>query len=206
MTPKQTPLTIDGLHESLYAGFWIRLGALFLDLLITIPVIFIVLYLNGLSKNAYFYTVVPHLIFHFWYNIYLVRKNGGTPGKLISGITILKTDGTDVTWREAILRYIVSFLLTIFYSIITIIALSQSDTEYYESLNWMNKQQYLMTLLPVYFSVYKWTSNIWTYGELFVLLFNKRKRALHDFIAETVVVRTKYIYKMRVAMNTIENE
>jgi uncharacterized RDD family membrane protein YckC len=206
MTTKQIPLTIDGLHESLYAGFWIRFGSLLLDILIIMPVVFIFLYLNGLSKNACFYTVIPFLIFHFWYNIYLVQKNGGTPGKLISGITILKTDGTDLTWREAILRHIVSFSLTIFISIITIIALSQSDTEYYESLNWMKKQQYLMTLLPVYFSVNTWASNIWTYSELFVLLFNKRKRALHDFIAETVIVRTKYIYRIRAAMNPVENE
>lgn len=205
MTTKQTPLKIDGLHESLYAGFWIRLGSLLLDLLIISPVIFISLYINGLSKNAYFYTVIPILAFHFLYQIYLVRKNGGTPGKLIAGITILKTDGTAVTWREAILRHIVTFSMTIFVSIITIIALTQSDTEYYESLNWMNKQQYLMTLLPVYFSLYTWTSNIWTYSEFFVLLFNKRKRALHDFIAETVIVRTKYIHLMRAAMNKTEN-
>ncbi|MGE5412229.1 MAG: RDD family protein [Clostridiales bacterium] len=206
MTTKQTPLTIDGLHESLYAGFWIRFGSLLLDMLIISPVIFIVLYLNGLSKSAYYYTVIPTLIFHFWYNIYLVRKNGGTPGKLVSGIKILKTDGTDLTWREAILRHIVSFSLTIFISIITIIAISQSDTEYYESLNWMKKQQYLMTLLPIYFSFYTWTSNIWTYGELFVLLFNKRKRALHDFIADTVIVKTKYIYRIRLIMNPIDIE
>ncbi|MDP3446112.1 MAG: RDD family protein, partial [Ignavibacteria bacterium] len=85
-------------------------------------------------------------------------------------------------------------------------ALSLSDTEYYESLNWMKKQEYLMTLLPIYFTLYTWTSNIWAWGELFVLLLNKRKRALHDFIAETVIVRTKYIDKMRVAMNTVEKE
>lgn len=206
MIAKQTPLTIDGIHESLYAGFWIRFGSLLLDILIISPVIFLSLYINGLSKNAYYYTVLPILIFHFWYNIYLVQKNGGTPGKLLSGIKILKTDGTDLTWREAILRHIVDFGLTIFFAIITIIALSHSDTEYYESLNRMKKTEYLTTLLPIYFTFYTWTSNIWTWGELIVLLLNKRKRALHDFIAETVIVRTKYIDKMRVSMNTVENE
>ena len=70
----------------------------------------------------------------------------------------------------------------------------------------MKKQEYLMTLLPAYFTLYTWTSNIWTYGELFVLLLNRRKRALHDFIAETVIIKTKYIAKMRAAMNSVENE
>ena len=206
MTAKQTPLKIEGINESIYAGFWIRLASLLLDLLIISPLIFIVLYLNGTSKSAYYYTVIPTLIFHFWYNVYLVRRNGGTPGKLIAGLTILKKDGTVLTWREAILRHIVSIVLTIFVAIITVIALSHADSEYYENLNWMKKQDYLVTLLPFYFTFYNWTFNVWTWGELFVLLFNKRKRALHDFIAETVIIRTKYIDKMRVAMNTVENE
>jgi len=72
-----------------------------------------------------------------------------------------------------------------------------SNIFYYKNLNWMAKQKYLMSLTPVLFTIYTWSSNIWTYGELFVLLLNKRKRALHDFIADTVIVRTKYVDKIR---------
>jgi len=201
MNNKQTPLSIEGINENIYAGFWIRLGSLLLDFLIMIPVIFLTLYLNGLSKNAYYFTFIPSLIFHFWYSIYLVKKHGGTPGKLIAGIKILKINGENVTWKESILRQIVTFILTIFASVITIIALSKADGEYYESLTWMTKQQYLMTLTPLLFTIYTWTSNIWTYSELLVLLFNKRKRALHDFIAGTVIVRTKYIDRLREVMS-----
>jgi hypothetical protein len=35
-------------------------------------------------------------------------------------------------------------------------------------------------------------------------LTNKRKRAVHDFIAGTVIVRTKYLEQIRVAMNPSE--
>src|SRR6185295_6218588 len=103
MITKQTPLTIEGVNESIYAGFWIRLGSLLLDFVIVIPFVFLILFLNGLTKNAYYFTVLPGLLFHFWYNIYLVKRNGGTPGKLIAGIRVLKIDGTEVTWREAFL-------------------------------------------------------------------------------------------------------
>ena len=89
----------------------------------------------------------------------------------------MKLDGTDVTWREAILRQIIAFVLTIFASIMTIYALSMADGEYYESLGWMQKQQYLFGLTPILFKIYTWTNNIWVYSELFVLLFNKRRRA-----------------------------
>lgn len=205
MTKKIIPLTIDGINESIYAGFWLRLGSLLLDLLILLPMIFLTLYINSLSKNVFYFTILPNLLFHFWYSIYLVKKYGGTPGKIIAGIKVLKTDGTDVTWREAILRQAVAFSLTIYIYIITIVALLEADTKYYESLDWMTKQHYLMTLTPMLFSIHSWLSNLWTYSELFVLLFNKRKRALHDFMANTVIVRTKYIDKIREAINSNNN-
>jgi len=199
-------LTIAGVNESIYAGFWIRFGALLLDFVIIIPVIFLNLFLNGLSKNAYYFTALPILAFHFWYSIYLVKRNGGTPGKLIAGIKILRIDGTDVTWREATLRQIVTFSLTIFGSLITMVALSEADAEYYENLNWMTKQAYLMSLTPVPFTIYTWSSNVWTYGELFTLLFNKRKRALHDLIADTVIVRMQYVDKIKDVMKSATND
>jgi len=31
---------------------------------------------------------------------------------------------------------------------------------------------------------------VWVYGELIVLLTNKKRRALHDFLAGTVVIRS----------------
>jgi uncharacterized RDD family membrane protein YckC len=150
--------------------------------------------------------VIPSYVFHFWYSIYLVKKYGGTPGKLIAGIKIIKIDGTDVTWREAILRQIVTFSLTIFISIITLIGLSKVDAEHYESLSWLSKQQYIQSFTPIFVIIYTILSNIWTYSELFVLLFNKRKRALHDFMANTVIVRAKYLNKIREVMTAVDAE
>jgi uncharacterized RDD family membrane protein YckC len=200
MTDKKTPLTIVGIKENIYGGFWTRLGSLLLDLIILLPYIFILQYINGLNKNAYYYTFIPGLIVQFWFNIYLVKKYGGTPGKLIVGIKILKLDGTDVTWREAVLRQSIAFVLTIFASCMTIYALSLADGAYFERLSWIQKQQYLLSLTPLLVKIYTWTNNCWVYSEFFVLLFNKRKRALHDFIADTVIIKTKYIEQVREAM------
>ena len=177
-------------------GFGVRLGALLLDFLIVLPIYYFILFLNGLSKEAYFFTILPGFIFPFWYYIYLVRIYGGTPGKLITGIRIVKMDGTDVEWREAILREIITVFLSIVFAAITLVALSQADSDYYESLNWREKHTYLITLTPVLYIVYKWVSNIWTYSELVVLLFNKRRRALHDFIAGTIIVKLKYLHRI----------
>ena len=202
----KTPIKIDGVNENIYAGFWIRLGSILVDFIILLPVMFLTLYLNGLSANAYYFTFIPSLAFHFWYGIYLVQKNGGTPGKLICNIKIYRIDGSDIQWREAILRNSVSYVLYIFAAVITMIAISKADTEHFDSLTWMTKQQYLMALSPVLFSIYSKVSTVWTYSELFVLLFNKRKRAIHDYIAGTVIIRTQYINQVRAAMTEIASD
>lgn len=202
MNDKQTPLKVEGISEDLYAGFWIRLGSLLLDFIFIIPVAFLVLYLNGLGKNVYFYTVIPNLIFGLWYNVYLPKKYGGTPGKLAVGISIIRLNGQPIDWKEAILRHIVLFILTILSSIVMTSSLLVADEETFTSLSWLQQSQYLMSLSPIFYKFYTWTSNIWIYSEFVVLLTNKRKRAIHDFIAGTVIIRTKYLAKIREVINS----
>jgi len=119
-----TPLKLEGVEESIYAGFWIRLVSLILEVIIFIPFILLKMYLDGLGYNIKYYTVLPEFLFYFWFRIYLVKKYGGSPGKLIVGIKIIKLDGSDVTWREAILRELFSFLDAIFVSFIMLVAFS----------------------------------------------------------------------------------
>lgn len=192
MKNKQTPIHISGIHESLYAGFWTRFGSLLADFIFLSPIVILTLFLNGLDKNAYFYTFIPSIAFGIWYNIYLPRRYGGTPGKLVSGIKIIRSDGEEIGWREAFLRHIVLLVLTVVSSIVMIVCLTNADAETFSSLGWLKRSQYLMTFAPGFYLFYSWATNIWMYGELIVLLTNRRKRAIHDFIAGTVIIKEKY--------------
>src|SRR5688500_4847524 len=196
----EIPLRINGINESIYAGFWTRVAANLMDFLFLVPIVILLIVFNSIGINAYYYTIGPYLLFYFWYSVYLVKRNGGTPGKLIAGIKILRIDGNDVGWGEALLRQCVSFILAIVSVVVTVIALSQADSYIYESLNWIEKQRYINSLAPAAFLFVQWTSNIWSLSELFVLLLNERRRALHDLIAGTVVVKSKYIDLIRETM------
>ena len=201
MSTIEMPFEIKGIRDNLYAGFWIRLGSLFLDIVFLMPIIFLAYYINSLNINMYFYTIVPNLIFGLWYNIYLPKKYGGTPGKLIAGIKIIKLDGTDIDWKEAFLRHSVLLAITLYSSILMIYCLMQADETIYMKLEWLEQTKYLMTLSPVFFLIYTWINNLWVYSEFIVLLTNKRKRAVHDYIAGTVIIRTKYLGVIRKAMS-----
>ena len=103
-----------------YAGFWIRLGAGVIDSIILLLVFYIVytvisectktlpmpfifilvtIFISFLIKIAYYVT------FWVW--------RGQTPGKLIVGIKVIRTDSSPVTWPYALLRYLGYIVSTI---------------------------------------------------------------------------------------------
>ncbi|MBC7525059.1 MAG: hypothetical protein H7239_11545 [Flavobacterium sp.] len=60
--------------------------------------------------------------------------------------------------------------------------------------------KYLTSLSPILFTIYSWLANIWTWSELLVLLTNPRKRALHDYVAGTVIVKKIYVVQIQKQM------
>lgn len=197
---KETPLKLVGISDNIYASFGPRLASLLLDAVIMMPFIFIIQYINSSSKFMFFYTLIPNLIFGLWYHIYLPKKYGGTPGKVIMGLQILNLNGKSIGWKEAFLRHLIILLLTIFSSILMIDALLSVDDATFQNLSWIKQSQYLMSLSPILFSIYTWLTNIWSWSELIVLLTNPRKRALHDYIAGTVIVKKRYVERIQKEM------
>jgi uncharacterized RDD family membrane protein YckC len=47
----------------------------------------------------------------------------------------------------------------------------------------------MMEFVPAWFTPVNVLMNIWIWSEFLVMMTNKRRRALHDFMAGTVVVR-----------------
>lgn len=122
-------LSTDSLR---YAGFWPRLGALLLDLLILSPLIPLEFW--GRERLGLFclYYLVPINLFGLFYSVYLVQRFGGTPGKLIVGVRIRKVGGAPVGYPEAFLRYLPDFVLCLFISIAFLISVfHMSDAEFH---------------------------------------------------------------------------
>jgi uncharacterized RDD family membrane protein YckC len=171
-----------------YAGFWPRLGANLLDGLILLPLFALTTW--GRSQFPLFdvYYFLPFILFQLFYNVCLVQRYGGTPGKLIVGIRIRRLNGEPVGYREPFLRYLPDFLFTILGWIGLIsLALHRSGPEFL-ALPLINRIILKTELLPPWYVPLQRLQAIWDLGELIVLLTNQKKRAIHDFIAGTVVV------------------
>jgi uncharacterized RDD family membrane protein YckC len=171
-----------------YGGFWRRFGAYWLDLLFFMPVVVLSLYLSGTTRYFYALALLPSLLTGLWYHVYLVKQFGGTPGKLVLGLRIRRIDGEPVGYREAILRGLVGEVLSIAISIaFSVAALRMSDTEY-RSMTYLARAQQLMAQAPAWYRPINALNQLWAWGEFIVMLTNRKRRALHDFLAGTVVL------------------
>jgi uncharacterized RDD family membrane protein YckC len=56
----------------------------------------------------------------------------------------------------------------------------------------MERAQMVMAHAPAWYVTFSILQQVWMWSEVVVVLFNKRKRALHDFIAGTVVIQKKF--------------
>jgi len=195
------PTTFPGIIDNVYADLWTRIAARIIDFVVMLPVAGLIMYINGLSKDAYFYAILPNLAIYIWYEVYLVKRYGGTPGKLIMGIKIIQKDGDDVDWHASFMRYLVAFCLSLSGIFIMMWTMGLIDDATYISLGFMKRTQLLSEINPFMSKIQTFTTLAWTLASIIAIISNKRKRAVHDYIAGTVVVKSIYLTKIREITN-----
>jgi uncharacterized RDD family membrane protein YckC len=185
------PVRIDG--QKVYAGFWRRFCSAWVDVAILIPVTIFYVWLAGLDKTLAIFIAVPYFILSTLYFVFFNVRFGGTPGKLALGIRITKPDGSRIGWKEAWKRSAVDIPFSLIILILQVWALILIDPEVYASKDWLQKGTIVLDFFPDSHHTVQVFQNIWFWSEFVVLLLNERKRALHDFIAETVVIKKEFI-------------
>lgn len=181
---------VTGKTELRYAGFWQRFLAYWVDVIIFLPLTGIAYYLGEKSRLFYLYWFIPGTLLGLFFHIYLVKRYGGTPGKLLLKMRIALVDGSPVTTNAASMRYAVLFVLSGLSSAALLSSTLIMTDEAYFSLSYMTRAQRMVELAPWWYHSVNFLLQIWIWSEFVTMMFNKKRRAVHDFIAGTVVVRT----------------
>jgi len=179
-------------NENVYAGFWLRLGATLVDVLVLAPIGWAIYYLQSINFTLTILFVIISSAFFAFYNIYFNKRFGGTLGKLAVNIRITKPNGHEIGWKEAWLRSSVDCALAVVLLILELIALSKVDQQAYLAVDFISRYELILPLYPSGYKYYELINDIWLWGELIVLLLNERKRAIHDFIAGTIVIHKDF--------------
>jgi len=181
-----------------YAGFWRRFGAFWVDFLVFLPLIV----LNGRlydychSKSLAVTSFVLYSALYHVYVIYCHGRWGRTIGKLTTGIRISSLTFEPITWRQAIVRSSIDVCFTIISCVGTALAFAAMSDEAM-STNGLDRSKLLLSLHPTWDRYANWGQQAWIWGEFVVMMTNSKRRALHDFIAGTVVVQERGVEKKK---------
>jgi len=170
-----------------YLTFGPRFWTGFVDGCVLWPIGFItsaVLLLNGPNALAASMIMLQGLAWEA-YTVVMHARCGQTVGKMVTKVRVVdfRTEGR-ISLRQAWLREAVPMLLTLVLLGYEVLAILTGRIEARAIANgdaWLaNKPLWLLNVLP----------GLWFLAEVLTMLTNEKRRALHDLIAGTVVVRT----------------
>ena len=174
-----------------YAGFWVRFVACFIDGLLFIPFTFLYYALRSISWNTAVMIQIPFFLLWPLYNIYFLGRSGQTIGKKVAHIKVVLLDGPSVGYKQAFFRHVVDLFLAILVQLSLFMALFSVSKDGFDISEWREVNRLLYDATPFWGFWAQHAGSIWFLSEMVVLLFNEKKRAIHDFIAGTVVIKTK---------------
>lgn len=180
-TPAAQPITT-------YAGFLRRAAAGLVDFAVLLPVIFLAGWVDHLSWLVNIVALFPLMALQLGYIVYCHGHWGQTIGKMAVGIQLRQLSGAAATWRQSWLRSSVDIALTLLFVGGIITSLAAIGPVEFNSLSIEKRQERLLQASPLPLTLLYAVQVIWVFSELLVLLFNKKRRAIHDFIAGTIVV------------------
>jgi len=171
-----------------YGSFWQRFAASWIDRLVFMPLFVAQAFVESQSRGAAFVLAIPVAAASVGYSIWFHGRGGRTPGKRVMGIRVVRTTGEPIGWRQAWMRSSVDVLFAAVGVVGSFVALSAiADADYYGT-DWMHRATRLADLQPEWLAWSGTAAVLWTWSEVVVMLFNSRRRALHDLIAGTIVV------------------
>jgi uncharacterized RDD family membrane protein YckC len=168
------------------AGFSNRLVAHLIDIVVLFPAYVLIGRFIQCSRGTAMLGAIAYGLILPIYNIVLLGLFGQTLGKKAAGIRVKLLDNSEITWTASFLRHSIDLLFAIilivgWMSVLSASRISMESVKYYTELKPSN----------VVFVWASWLWTAWLWSELVVMLLNARRRALHDFLAETWVIQSR---------------
>lgn len=170
-----------------YATFWQRFAAAWIDVFVPAPIFLLFLWLMSFSRALGIAFVLFNSAVYNGYSVYCHGRYGKTLGKHVMGIRVLRTDGEPIGWREAWLRDSVGIAFGVLGCVASLVALAAIADDHYYGVGLVRRVDNLEALRPAWIRSVNTIAQVWAWSEVVVMLFNKRRRSLHDFIAGTIV-------------------
>lgn len=191
---KSTGLKCSKCRFCIYAGFWYRVLASSADKIIITGCAYLFLFIRTYSLAGYIVVTLLGFLFYRFYHIGCVALWGQTPGKMLAKIKIVKLNGAPAGLWNAFLRNSVETTLVTIVLVLELIAAFKVSPAAYDAADLETKKSLIEAFIPNSVVWVSLAENAFVLSEFVVLFLNKKKRAIHDFIAGTVVIHDPQLY------------
>lgn len=179
----------------IYAGFWARVFASLVDKGFIWSAAQVFMWTRNYSLTHFWSLTLFGFLFYRVYHIGFVALWGQTPGKMAARIKVVRLDGSPANFWNALLRNSVETSLTLLALVLEMRAMGHLTDAQFLGVEMAKRQDLINVFIPGWAVYIAWATQGFVLSEFIVLFFNKKKRAIHDFIAGTVIVHdTKLPY------------
>jgi uncharacterized RDD family membrane protein YckC len=172
-----------------FAGFIARLAADLLDAGIVLPLMVLLAFCAVHSRHATALVAYALPFLALIYFVYLGWRFDGTPGKLVMGLRLRTPAGRPIGLFAGTLRAVpeVAFATVLCFGLLS--AAGEIPNNDWLGMDVFARWTALGDHLPDWFTPMAALLAVWIVSEPLVLLTNRQRCALQDFLAETVVVQ-----------------
>jgi uncharacterized RDD family membrane protein YckC len=171
-----------------YATFGRRVGSILIDWILFTPLVV----LSGWAMVqppavAISVTVVNAAVYY----AYVVTGHavwGQTIGKWKLGLRVVNTDGGRIGWGQSLVRSSVDLALALIATVAFYVVVLGLPREAMTGVSWDEAVGVYDAARPLWAKLSEWAYFAWLGVDTLAMLLNPRRRALHDFVAGTVVI------------------
>lgn len=182
---EQTIYTLNRSEEPLYANFWTRVAATYIDTLILAPLAFGLVQYNLVYIKSFIFSLALAFI-PITYKCFMEKKYGATFGKKIMKISVVSETLQKLTYQEVFIRNYYYFLGLIisFTAIYLIYAMPELQFAITFTEAWELKDR-----LPLPFKVINYVLSALMILDDLLMLNSDTNQTLHDRLGKTLVIK-----------------
>lgn len=177
-----TDLTISGTEENVkWAGFWIRVGAAFVDFFVYLPLVGLNMYNLYYLKSLPLQLIITLIL--IFYKPFMEYKYGATIGKMAVKIKVVGDNLEPLTLSQSILRFLPWLLSQVFSLYATVLLFQHPDFSTTSGMTEVGLLQnsIISPSINMILSIFMLVSCI-------VVAFTEKKQGIHDMIAKTYCI------------------
>ena len=171
-----------------YAGFWQRFCAGWIDFFVLLIPLVVLSWLSSISQLLAILCAIPEGLLYWFYTFHFHAATGQTIGKRALGIRVIRLDGSRIGPVDSFKRSFVDLIFALIWTFGSIWGVSQLSASQFTSAGWLQQQEFIQNAQPSFITWVDIASQIWIWSEVIIMLFNRQRRAIHDFVAGTIVV------------------